>query len=329
MRAPSFWNIKHGRDSAPILRTLLMPLSYIYDYFTQKRIYEASPKYLTVPVISIGNISLGGTGKTPIAIEIANILNEIWGRPAIISRGFKSDLIGAIKVDKQNHNAKDIGDEPLMLSQYYDVFVGKDRTQAAELAIEDGAKILILDDAHQNPSLFKHISFVVIDGAVGFGNHHICPAGPLREEIQTGLKRADCIIWVGDRALEKEEIGEFNKPIFYADIIAKENNFTGKYLGFCGIGRPEKFFDSLKNSGVEIIDLIPFADHHYFTNKELKEIEARAIDQNCKIITTEKDYARLPDWFKSKVDVFKIKIQFKNQNAITKFIQQTLAKAIE
>lgn len=328
MQSPSFWNIKHGRDSAPIIRALLMPLSYIYDFFTQKRIYEASPKYIGVPVISIGNITLGGTGKTPIAIEIANIIEKIWGKPVIVSRGYSGSFIDAVKVSP-TMSATEVGDEPLMLSKYHDVFIGKDRVEAAQLAVKNGAKAIILDDAHQNPYLIKHISFVVIDGAIGFGNGRICPAGPLRESPEIGLKRSDAIIWVGDGALIEDELKDYKKPIFKANIIAKNNNFNGQYLAFCGIGRPQKFHDSLKEIGINIIDILPFPDHHFFSNNELKAIEKRAQIENCKLITTEKDFVRLPKWFQEKCEVFEIAINFENKNSLEDFIQQVLKSAIE
>ncbi len=329
MRSPSFWNIKTGRDSAIFLRTLLMPFSYIYDYFTQKRIYEANPKYLGIPVISIGNITLGGTGKTPIAIEIANIFEKIWGKPAIVSRGYGGSLINATKVTP-NLSAKDVGDEPLMLSRYHDVFISKNRIEAAELALNNGAKAIILDDAHQNPFLKKHISFVVIDGAIGFGNGQICPAGPLRESPENGLKRADAIIWVGDKTLLNEELENNQKPIFFANIIAKKKyDLEDSFLAFCGIGRPQKFHDTLKENNVKIIDLIPFPDHHFYSEKELKMIDERAKIENCKIITTEKDFVRLPKWFQEKCETFEIIIDFEDKNKLEDFIQQKLKSAIE
>ncbi|MBN8648406.1 MAG: tetraacyldisaccharide 4'-kinase [Caulobacterales bacterium] len=328
MRAPSFWNIKHGRDSAPFLKILLRPLSYLYDYFTQKRIYEAKTTYLNVPVISIGNITLGGTGKTPIAIEIAKIANEIWGKPAIVSRGFGGSLIGAHKVEWGKSDPKDVGDEPLMLSKYCDVFIGKDRVEAAKLAIKNDAKAIILDDAHQNPYLNKNISFVVIDGNVGFGNHEICPAGPLRESIDVGLKRADAIIWVGKRELEKEEIGDFKKPRFYANIKTKAKELEGDYLAFCGIGRPEKFGESLKSIGARLIDLIPYPDHHFYTQKELLYLQARAQSEKLKLITTEKDYVRLPEWFAENCEVLEIAIEFDNPHYIKEFIETSLKRAL-
>jgi tetraacyldisaccharide 4'-kinase len=329
MRAPNFWNVKSGRESAPILRALMMPLSYIYDYWTQKRIYEAKVEYIGAPVISIGNITLGGTGKTPITLEICNIVNDLWGKPAIVSRGHGGEIIDAIKVDINSHNAKNVGDEPIMMAHYNDVFIGRNRPIAAKLAIENGAKIIILDDAHQNPYLHKNLSFVVIDGAVGFGNHQICPAGPLRETIETGLKRADAIIWVGNRELEKEELEDFHKPIFYADIKPQKTQYSGKYLAFCGIGRPHKFENSLKEANVEILDLIPFADHHYFKPNELKNLQNRANELGAKLITTEKDYVRLPKEFAQNCEVFKIKIEFHNPKYLREYISTILKKVVE
>lgn len=312
MQAPSFWNIKHGRDSAPMIRLLLTPFSWIYSYFTQKRIKETIPQNLTAKVISIGNISLGGTGKTPIARHIRALLPNA----AIVSRGYGGSVKDPLRIEFENMNAKMCGDEPYMLSQDGAVFIGEDRLAAAKLAIENGFRTLILDDAHQNPNIHKDLSIVVVDGAVGFGNERIVPAGPLREKIETGLSRADAIIWIGDRHNASDSLNGFQKPILYANLVPTPNILSGRYIGFCGIGRPEKFHDTLTSLGADVVDFLPFPDHHFYTPKQLGDLAAIAKHSKAKLITTEKDFVRLPKDFAQSVDIVNIEIAFEDNGAL-------------
>lgn len=323
MRAPEFWNIKEGRDAAFALRTILWPFSLIYNFFTQKRINETTPVILDVPVISIGNLTLGGTGKTPLAEILREKLSQKIGQTAIVSRGYKGKIIDPIKVDPQNHTAIDVGDEPLMLAQTGLVYIGKDRAEAANLAIKDGIKAIILDDAHQNPALFKDISIVVVDGAVGFGNGYIFPSGPLREKPQIGLKRAEIVVWIGDKALAKESLKGFAGRVYYAQIKPENKKYEGKYLAFCGIGRPQKFEDTLRQLNIELLDLIPFPDHHQFSENEIANLKLQAQQMGAKLITTEKDLARLNAKQKENIEIVKIKIEFENQSDIDEILQTT------
>ena len=315
MRAPSFWNIKNGRDSAPMLRTLLTPLAWVYEYFTQKRLREIVPQKLDASVISIGNISIGGTGKTPIARHI----RALFKSAAIVSRGYGGIATEAMQIDDQT-SVQISGDEPFMLAKDGAAFIGSDRIAAAELAITAGFKTLILDDAHQNPYIRKDLSIVVIDGAVGFGNERIIPAGPLREKIETGLGRADAIIWIGQKSLASETLVGFTKPILFANLVPVAPKLNGRFVGFCGIGRPEKFHDTLVQMGAEIIDFLPFPDHHFYTEKQLDDLAAIAKHSKAKLITTEKDFVRLPHEFAQNVEVVKIRIEFEEEAELKKLL---------
>ena len=316
MKAPSFWNIKEGRDAAFVLRTLLVPLSWAYDYFTQKKLLKTKSVQLDIPVISIGNLTLGGTGKTPMADLLANSLPGAF----IVSRGYGGSVIDAIVVNPQIHTAKDVGDEPLMLAAKHQVVIGKDRVAAANLAVQNGAKAIILDDAHQNPALKKDVSIILIDGGVGFGNGFICPAGPLREKPEVGLKRVDIVVWVGDKALFEETLGGFDIKTLFAKIVPVKKQFSGKYLAFCGIGRPDKFGDSLKDVGIDVVDLIPFADHHFFTDDEISHLKTRAKEMGAKLITTEKDLIRLSAQQKSDIETLEIKLEFENDGDVSEIL---------
>ncbi len=323
MRPPAFWNIKHGRDAAKMLRTLLLPLSWVYEYFTQSRIRNGANFDTGKKVISIGNISLGGTGKTPLTRFLAQRLGK-KEEIAIISRGYGGNLEGPIRIDPNIHTAEQAGDEPLMLASQNSVYVGKERKAAARLAIENNAQILLLDDAHQNPDLAKDVSIVVIDGMVGFGNGFVFPSGPLRERPKIGLKRADIIVWIGPKDnLDDCKINP-SIPIFFANIKPIPRTVEGKYLAFCGIGHPEKFLTSLKEIGIDPMDLIPFPDHHYFSDDELKSLSERANDEGARLITTEKDFIRIVPNKRENIEVLYIDIEFENENAFFKTLQSKL-----
>jgi len=303
------------------LRAILWPLSLVYQYFTQKRIANAEPVTLDATVISIGNLTLGGTGKTPLALKLAKALKAKKSKVAIISRGYKGKLEGPIKVDAKKHTAADVGDEPLMLSQHCDVYVAKDRILGAKLAIENGATELILDDGHQNPAIKKDVSIVVVDGAVGFGNRLIFPAGPLRETPEAGLARADVVVWIGDKELASTELRGFDVPIYFANIVPKTRNFNKKYLAFCAIGRPEKFETTLQDLGVDLIDLIPFLDHHQYSEAEINELKNRASAEAATLITTEKDYVRLSESQKIGIEIVPIDIEFEKKSDVETILE--------
>lgn len=326
MRAPAFWNIKHGRDAAFALRAILWPLSLVYDFVTQKRLKAVKPLRLAVPVVSVGNLTLGGTGKTPLAQVLRQKLAEKFGKAAIVSRGYKGSLAGPIKVDIGTHTASEVGDEPLMLAHTGDVYIGKDRALAAHLALGDGISAIILDDAHQNPSLAKDLSIVVVDGEVGFGNGMIFPSGPLREKPETGLKRADIVVWIGDKAHSGVDLAGFEGDVYFASIVPQKGEYEGKYLGFCGIGRPEKFENTLRELGVDLVDLIPFPDHHNFSEKEITELRTRAAHEGATLITTEKDISRLAPAQKTGIEVVKIAIEFENPSDISGIMQNLSTK---
>lgn len=326
MRAPSFWTIRFGRDAAPILRLLLSPLGALYGASVARRIAKASPLALPIPVISIGNLTAGGTGKTPFSQTLRTLLAELLdGQIGIVSRGYGGSLEGPVAVDVGAHRAEDVGDEPLMLAQGGPVFVGRDRAAAGKLAAEQGMKALILDDGHQNPALAKALSLVVVDGQTGFGNGHLIPAGPLREKPAIGLARADAIILMGPVSDDTlDDIAGFEGPVFNASLIAKPIAIDGPVLGFCGIGRPEKFDATLRGLGLNVMDLYPFADHHRYRLDELGRLEADARAAGATLVTTEKDHVRLPPDFAAKVRVVPIEAVLADEAGFRAFLRGKL-----
>ena len=234
MRTPTFWNKKN------VLFYTLLPLGWLYHFATALRIKLKTPYKSALPVICVGNLTAGGTGKTPVSIAIAGLLKQHNKNPFFISRGYGGKLNGVI-VNKQHHTPNDVGDEPLLLSEVAPVCIDANRGNAAKQALENGADILVMDDGFQNPSLYKDISFLVFNGKFGIGNGGVIPAGPLRETFSSGIKRADAIIIIGND--ETNLAQKTNLPVFFADIEEEKPITKNKDVyAFAGIGYPEKLY---------------------------------------------------------------------------------------
>jgi tetraacyldisaccharide 4'-kinase len=305
MRPPAFWLVREGRDAAPVLRLLLSPLAALYAAATARRLRTGTPVRVPVPVVCVGNLTLGGTGKSPLARLVRARLTALTGLPAaVVSRGHGGQLEGPVRVDPGLHTSRDVGDEPLMLARDGPVFIGRDRAAAARLAVQAGMGALVLDDGHQNPALHKDLSLVVVDGETGFGNGWVVPSGPLREPVEAGLARADAVILMGGTPDNHQDIGfpGFTGPILRAGLQAARQRFGGPVAAFCGIGRPEKFDATLHKLGAEIATFLPFPDHHPYTEQDIQRIRKAARQFGAsRIVTTEKDFVRLPPEFAREV----------------------------
>lgn len=312
MREPHFWSADldpRSREAAPLSRFLLTPFSMLYGWITARRIKNTTPTQIDIPVICVGNLTAGGVGKSPIVSHIREILKENTKlRAATLSRGYKGRLKGPLKVNT-THAADDVGDEPLMLSASGESWIGADRAIAGTAMQRDGVQAIIMDDGHQNPSLSKDLSFVVVDATARFGNGHIIPKGPLREPINEGLARADAVIVVGSDETP-QELSLFANPILHAHIQPKGAPAPHPYVAFAGIGRPEKMFDSLKAAGADLRDAVPYPDHHEFTNSDIKYLRRLAADNGAKLITTEKDYVRLSPSDRHDILTFPVEVRF-------------------
>ncbi len=291
------------------LLKLLAPIGWLYFLGTKIRL-KITPSYQTaIPVICVGNIMVGGTGKTPLTIEIIKYLKSKGANPHVISRGYGGKLEN-IKVT-ENHSVKQVGDEPLMLSKYATVWVGKNRKKTAKLAIREGATVLIMDDGFQNKKIRKDFSILVFDGKVGIGNGMGLPVGRLRESLSSGLKRADVVVIVGKNKTKLKKKIKNRIPVFFASVAPKKiPDMRKKYLAFAGIGRPEKFYETLKNLGTRVIETHSFPDHYIYKKNDLKRLENSATKQGLSLITTEKDFVRLPKDFQKKTIVLPIKMVF-------------------
>ncbi len=291
MRTPAFWS-----GGATWQSMLLAPLGWLYGAITLHRLARKGWR-APVPVISIGNFTAGGAGKTPAALTLAKALIAHGETPFFITRGYGGRERGPLRVDPARHGVGDVGDEPLLLALTAPTVVARDRAAGAELAVSQGASCLVLDDGLQNPDLEKDFSLAVIDGGFGFGNGKCVPAGPLRAPLAPMLAHVDAVIVVGeDRHAASQEIAG-RVPVHGAIIaVAAETALSLKgrrVLGFCGIGRPEKFRATLEECGALLDGFEAFADHHRYSEAEARALIGMAERSGTLLVTTEKDHVRL------------------------------------
>ncbi len=293
MREPRFW-----RDDGALAR-LLAPLGAVYGGISAARMARPGVR-ARVPVICVGNLTLGGAGKTPTAIAVAKLLLSEGARPFFLSRGYGGALAGPVRVAPQ-HRAADVGDEPLLLARVAPTIVARDRVQGAELAVAEGGSVVVMDDGFQNPWLVKDCSLIALDGERGIGNGRVFPAGPLRAPLDVQLARATALLVIGDVSANAQDmIARAQKRALSVlrgrlapdpDAIAA---LAGKKaLAFAGIAHPEKFFATLTAAGITAPVKRAFADHYAFTGTDARELLEQAKRERLLLLTTEKDLARM------------------------------------
>jgi len=286
------------------------------------------PYRAPVPVISIGNFVLGGAGKTPVTIAIAKTLQTMGHQPHIISRGYGGSLNGPIQVDLSQHQSHQVGDEPLLLAQYAPTWVSKNRRSAVNLAINSGADILLLDDGHQNYTLEKDFSVVVVSETQGFGNGRIFPAGPLRQSIKSGLKNTSAIIYIAQKIDSLPVSLRFiQHPLIRAEIVPIAPKPCA-VLAFTGIGHPEKFRQTLVDAGYKIKAFMPFPDHYPYTEEDLRKLRMRARVERALLITTEKDAMRIPSASLKDIFILPMGLVFEPVTALESLLKKFLEKRI-
>lgn len=315
LKTPEFWYQPTG-----IKAYSLTPLAWLYQI--GHRLYQAfspSPYKSSIPVICIGNAVAGGSGKTPTAIAMMNLIKEarLYKNPYFLTRGYGGETKSAFLVNPDKHNIGETGDEAPLLAQTAPTIIAANRADGTKLAEEKDADLIIMDDGIQNNSLHKDLTFLVIDRAVDFGNGKTIPAGPLREPLSRTLPKTDAVICIG-RTLQSD------KPVFEAKITPKETSLSGKYIAFAGLGRPKKFLTTLQSMNTDIVDWYEFADHHLYTSYEIEELLKQAAAENAQLITTEKDYIRLPQSLQNSIKTLPIALNFKDKDALITFIKNTL-----
>lgn len=315
MRAPNFW------QSGGALAALLSPLGCLYGASVAFKARFANPTDSGLPVICVGNLTAGGSGKTPIAIAIAAALRARGRKPFFLTRGYGGSEQGPALVARA-HSAAVMGDEALLLVRAAPTVVARNRAAGARLAAQKDADALVMDDGHQNFSLKKSLSLVVVDAQSGFGNGRMIPAGPLREPVARGLARADAVILVGDG---EPDLAGFAGPVLRAHLQADAAALAGQSVfAFAGIGRPEKFVAALEAQGADVTGSCFFDDHHPYTEDEIAQL--KAIAGETMLVTTEKDFVRLSVAMREGIRAVKAVAAFEDAPALDALLDKALAR---
>jgi tetraacyldisaccharide 4'-kinase len=334
MRDPAFWWSRRG-----FAAWLLYPIAWIYAAIADRRM-QRSGLQLRIPVICVGNFTLGGAGKTPTALALAAMLMETGENPFFLTRGHGGRLAGPLRIDPKIHNSDDIGDEPLLLARAAPTIVARNRAAGGRLAEQLGASIIVMDDGLQNPSLAKTLSLAVVDARRGIGNGLVCPAGPLRASLPAQLERVDAVIFVGDGRKIPSAISNMamtgKRPLLRARLEPEAASLKAldrrKVLAFAGIGDPEKFFMMLAGAGVEATIEQSFADHHRYTKADVEALLASCDEKNLVPVTTEKDLVRLQGGdpvlaaLAARSRAIPVTLVFEDQKAVKGLLKDAAAK---
>lgn len=319
LKTPKFWTKINFYSIA------LLPISLIYFIGFSIIYFFTKPHKISKPVICVGNLIAGGSGKTPTAIALGEILHEMKVDFAYLSRGYMGDGSKFLKLKKDDKSkAKQVGDEPLLLIDTAPTFVAKERLYGAkQICNIKKVQAVVLDDGMQNNSLHKDLTVMVVDGKIGFGNGFLIPAGPKRELLSCGLKKTDLIVVIGKA--DKKLLNKFaGKKIVRANILTRnlEDFFGQKLIAFCGLAYPDKFFNILKDNGLDVVKTISFPDHYAYKSYELDKFCDEAKTRNATLITTKKDWIKLPKIFQNKIAYLDIFLSFEDKEEVKKVLKE-------
>ena len=333
MREPAFWHRPSSWKSH-----LLRPLAALYGAVAALRL-QRNGFDAGVPVLCVGNYHVGGAGKTPAVLALADILRELGEMPVVLSRGYGGKLRGPVMVDPSRHTAEKVGDEPLMMASRVPVVVARDRVNGVAMARSQGASVILMDDGFQNPAIAKDAALIVIDSERGIGNGYVIPAGPLRAPLPPQLARTDALIVVGEgdasrdvaaavAAREGQVLSAHLKP----DAASVAALAGKRVLAFAGIGDPQRFFRTLRSSGIDVVRERAFADHHNFSENEIEALLAEARRDALTLVTTEKDLARLREGeelseLAREIVPFAVTLEFEDGGKLRKFLADRLFRA--
>ncbi len=330
LATPRWWYVRRGAPS-PLTRMLLTPASWIWAWATARRLARGHPYDPGVPVICVGNVTMGGTGKTPVVRALAQRLAERGRAASVVARGYGGRLAGPVRVDLGRHGAADVGDEPVMLAADGDVWIAKDRAAGVRAAAEAGARVIVLDDGLQSPAVRKTLSILVVDGETRkdewpFGDGAVFPAGPMREPLAAGLARTDAVVVLlpadlaaADPALLALFAG---KPVLTAHLEPAAPPPGGKQLAFAGIGKPWKMEQALIAAGCDLADFAPFPDHARIPEGVLRFLADRAAAQGAGLLTSEKDWARLTAAWRARVTPWPVRVRFDDVAALDRVLER-------
>lgn len=332
MKAPHFWYHEPATLMDRLLALLLQPLGPVYAAQTAMRMRKAKPANVNAAVICVGNLTMGGTGKTPVTMALLSVLREAGINAQALSRGYGGSVKGPLCVDLGRHTAKDVGDEPLLLARAAPVWISRNRLAGAEAAILHQAEAIIMDDGHQNPQLHKDVSILVVDAEAGWGNGRVFPAGPLREHLDDGLARADAIVLMipaPDYEPDYDRLGltEVEVPVLKAWLEPDSAPPDTTLFAFAGIGRPEKFFNALAIAGARIGGTKAYPDHHEFSRNDLRQLRSLAETAGAQLMTTEKDLVRIPAADREGIKAWPVRAVFEEPARATALLEQALDAA--
>jgi tetraacyldisaccharide 4'-kinase len=317
MHTPLFW-----LDGSFPSR-LLQPAAALYRAGSVLRDKARRERTADAPVICVGNLVAGGAGKTPVTLALADIFKNNGKRVFLLTRGHRGKSKGPLLVDAQRHHARDVGDEALLLAETAPTVMAKRRSLGAKLAAQEGAQVIIMDDGFQNKTIRKDFSLLVVDGRYGFGNGRLIPAGPLREPPEEGFARADAFVLIGeDRHNLLPQLASHH-PVLRADMEFSQGMSHLKnapVVAFAGIGRPEKFFQALRDYGCTVKDTTGFPDHHRFREAELRRLKELAKRREALLVTTHKDYVRIPEAWREGILPVSAKLRFADEAALTRLL---------
>lgn len=317
MRPPAFWQ----RDG--VLPRLLAPAGAVVAELTARRMGRAGWR-APVPVLCCGNAGVGGAGKTTVVLDLVRRLTARGVAVHCLTRGYGGRARGVLRVDPARHDAGLVGDEPLLLAAVAPTWVAANRGASARAAVAAGARALLMDDGLQNLTLIKDASLLVVDGAVGFGNGRVMPAGPLREGIAAAAARCRAAVLIGPDLAGVREALPVGLPVLAATLKADAALDGLRVLAFCGIARPGKFHDTLRRAGATVAECIDFPDHHRFDDAELDRVLARAAALGATPVTTPKDAVRLPDAMRRRVRVVGVALQWDDPAALDRLLAEVV-----
>ena len=320
---PNFWK-KNNNFFEKIIVFLFLPFSFVYFLFSRICFKIKRTKRVGIPVICVGNINVGGAGKTPFVLHLVDLLKKNKVNAHVITRGYRGKLKGPIKVNLKKHSFKEVGDEALLLAKKTITWVSKNKFDGAINATLDGADLIILDDGLQNYSLHQDLKIILVDGDFGFGNKLLLPAGPLRETINNGVKKSDLLIINNkDDCLLKKSMG--NKILTLhtnTKIVNFEKLKNKKVVAFAGLGRSEKFYNSLLKNNINVVKFFSYPDHYSFKEGELKKIILYAKKNNAIIASTFKDKQRINSKFKKKIIFIDIRSEIQEKGKLINILKQ-------
>ena len=330
MRAPGFWS--NAPETPGWQAWMLTPLAAIWRYATTRRMARGSGERVDAAVLCIGNLTAGGAGKTPMVAALMERLAQQGIAAQVVSRGYGGRVEGPHLVDPLEDTAADVGDEPLMLAARGLVWVAKDRAAGARAAAASGARLILLDDGFQNPALHKDGAILMVDAGAMFGNGRIIPAGPLREPVKEGLARADLVVLVGSAAENEAAHRQWpvlashpNLSVRLAPVPSGLPMAGERVIAFAGIGRPEKFFDTLRAMKADLVETHAFPDHHVYAPKLIRRLIAEARSRDVMLVTTEKDAVRLPASLRSEVLTVQVNLEPQDWDPIDRLVEKVMA----